>query len=225
MNLLRLSTLSLLLLLLATGATSHPQGDDAPADEPSVAGSTNAPTASDDAAAADVASSEDSATEVSAAEHYRLGASDVVEVFVWKEPELSRTITVRPDGRISLPLAGELDAAGATASQLETLITNQLREYVDNPLVTVIVEEINSPTISVLGEVRRPGRYVIPQRTTVLDAIAMSGGFTEFANRDHVTVFHHESGQTRPVRIEIKRLLNRGGESFVLQSGDTVHVE
>lgn len=194
-SLLKLSTLSLL-MLLAGGAISQPQDGSARAD--------------DSPAVPDA---------------YTLGAADVVEVFVWKEPELSRTITVRPDGRISLPLAGELVAAGATASELEAQITTQLREYLDNPLVTVIVEEINSPTISVLGEVRRPGRYVIPQSTTVLDAIAMSGGFTEFADRDRVTVFHHEAGQTRPVRIAVKRLLNRGGESFFLQPGDTVHVE
>lgn len=165
------------------------------------------------------------AQDVDATDSYRLGASDVIEVFVWKEPELSRTLTIRPDGRISLPLAGRFVAAGITTSALEAQITEALREYIDDPLVTVIVQEINSPTISVLGEVQRPGRYVIPQRTTVLDAIAMSGGFTEFASRDHVTVFHHESNRMEPVRIEIKRLLKQGGEPFFLTPGDTVHVD
>jgi polysaccharide export outer membrane protein len=156
---------------------------------------------------------------------YVLGASDVVEVFVWKEPELSRTITVRPDGRISLPLAGELAAAGSTASSLQEQIERELRQYLDQPLVTVIVKEIKSPTISVLGEVRRPGRYVISQSTTALDAVAMSGGFTEFARQDRVTVFRRGDGRTEPVRVRLKRLLSRGGESFYLQPGDTVHVE
>ena len=165
------------------------------------------------------------ATPIGDAQAYELGAADVVEVFVWREPELSRTLTVRPDGLISLPLAGELVAAGRTPQELEEQITHGLRQYIEDPLVTVIVKEIKSPTISVLGEVRRPGRYVIPQRTTVLDAIAMSGGFTEFARPDRVTVFHHTATGTEQVRVHMKRLLAKGGEPFYLAPGDAVHVE
>jgi polysaccharide export outer membrane protein len=165
------------------------------------------------------------ATSIGDTQAYKLGAADVVEVFVWREPELSRTLTVRPDGFISLPLAGELVAAGRTPQDLEEQITHGLREYIEDPLVTVIVKEIKSPTISVLGEVLRPGRYVIPQRTTVLDAIAMSGGFTEFARPDRVTVIHRTATGTEQVRVHVKRLLEKGGEPFYLAAGDAVHVE
>src|SRR5262249_45914819 len=107
---------------------------------------------------------------------YVLGPEDVIEVFVWKNPDLSTTATVRPDGRITLPLAGEIPAAGRSPEELRETITTQLRRYVENPFVTVMVKAINSSQISVLGEVRRPGRYRIAQRATILDAIALGGG-------------------------------------------------
>lgn len=159
------------------------------------------------------------------ASDYALGPEDVIEVFVWKEEELSRTVTVRPDGRVALPLAGELEAAGKTPAELEKEIAERLREYIDVPLVTVIVEEINSPKVSVLGEVRRPGRFVISQKTTILDAIALSGGFTEFARRGQVMVLRTTPSGVERIPIDVKHLVNRGGHPFYLQPGDTVHVD
>lgn len=156
---------------------------------------------------------------------YTLGPEDLVEVFVWKEPELSTTATVRPDGRIALPLAGELPAAGKTPKELEEEITARLEEYIDVPLVTVIVKEVNSPKVSVLGEVRRPGRFVINQKTTLLDAIAMSGGFTEFAHRGDVLVLRTTPSGVERISLDVKRLLRNGGRPFYLQPGDTVHVD
>lgn len=155
---------------------------------------------------------------------YRLGPADVVAVFVWKEPDLSTRATVRPDGKINLPLAGELIAAGKTTDELEGEITSRLKKYLDLPVVTVSVSEVNSPKISVLGEVRRPGRFLIPQRTTVLDAIAMSGGFTAYAHRGRVVVLRPTRSGVERIPVDVKQLL-RGGRAFYLEPGDVVHVD
>jgi polysaccharide export outer membrane protein len=156
---------------------------------------------------------------------YRLGPEDVIEVFVWKEPELSTTATVRPDGRITLPLVGELVASSKTVAELEEQITERLQSYIELPVVTVSVSEINSPKIAILGEVHRPGRYVIPQRTTVLDALAMGGGFTEYAKRDRVMVLRKTASGVQRIRVNVKQLLHDGGDPVYLQPGDTVHVD
>lgn len=159
------------------------------------------------------------------ASDFTLGPEDVIEVFVWKEEELSRKVTVRPDGRVALPLAGELVAAGKSPADLEKEIAERLREYIDMPLVTVIVAEINSPKVSVLGEVRRPGRFVISQKTTILDAIALSGGFTEFAHRGNVLVLRNSPSGVERIPIDVKYLVRNGGRPFYLKPGDTVHVD
>lgn len=156
---------------------------------------------------------------------YTLGPEDVLAVFVWKEPELSTTVTVRPDGRITLPLAGELEAAGKTPRQLQTEVTERLQQYLERPVVTVSVEAINSRQISVLGEVRRPGRYRIAQRTTVLDAIALGGGFTEFADRGDVVVLRNGTNGVRRIPVNVKRALAAGADPLYLEPGDTVYVD
>jgi polysaccharide export outer membrane protein len=157
---------------------------------------------------------------------YVVGPEDVIEVFVWKEPELSTTVTIRPDGMITLPLAGDLEAAGTTPAELGDQIADRLKQYMDRPLVTVVVKQINSPKISVLGEVRRPGRYLMLQRTSVLDAIAMGGGFTEFASRDTVVVLRiAPNGQQQRYRVNVKRMVNdNGGRPFQLAPRDVVYV-
>lgn len=156
---------------------------------------------------------------------YQLGPEDVIEVFVWKEPDLSTQVTVRPDGRITLPLAGELIAAGKTPQELQAEIASSLERYVEQPVVTVIVKAINSRQISVLGEVRRPGRYRISQRTDILDAIAMSGGFTEFADRKEVLILRKTKSGVRRMQVNVKRLLNEGAHPLYLEPGDTVYVD
>jgi polysaccharide export outer membrane protein len=157
---------------------------------------------------------------------YVVGPEDVIEVFVWKEPELSTTVTIRPDGMITLPLAGDLEAAGTTPAELGDQIADRLKQYMDRPLVTVVVKQINSPKISVLGEVRRPGRYLMLQSTSVLDAIAMGGGFTEFASRDYVVVLRPSpNGQQQRYRVNVKRMVNdNGGRPFQLNPRDVVYV-
>src|SRR5215472_16207335 len=138
---------------------------------------------------------------------YVLGSEDVIDVFVWKEPELSTTVTIRPDGRISLPLAGELDASGKTASQLQQEVADHLKRFINEPVVNVMVKQINSLKISVLGEVHRPDVYRIKNRVTVLDAIAMAGGFTDLAKPSHVVVLRNTPNGQRRIPIDIKHVV------------------
>jgi len=136
---------------------------------------------------------------------YRLGPEDVIEVFVWKQPELTTTVVIRPDGRISLPLTNELEASGKTALQLQKEITEKLREYITQPIVNVIVKQVNSLKISVLGEVRKPDVYRIKNQVTVLDAIAMAGGFTDLARPNRVIVIRNAD----PARKESGLMSNK----------------
>jgi polysaccharide export outer membrane protein len=157
---------------------------------------------------------------------YRIGAEDVIEVFVWKEPDLSTTVVVRPDGRISLPLASELEASGKTAVELQAEITARLSKYAIQPVVNVMVKQVNSLKISVLGEVRRPDVYKIKNRVTVLDALAMAGGFTDLARPNKVIVLRSTPGGPQRIKVNIKQLVDDDtGAPFYLQTLDTVYVE
>lgn len=157
---------------------------------------------------------------------FRLGPEDVIEVFVWKEPELSNTVTVRPDGKISLPLAGEMDASGKTSVQMQEQIAEKLQEYIKQPVVTVMVKQINSLKISVLGEVRKPDVYKIKNRVTVLDAVAMAGGFTDLARPNRVVVLRATPSGPRRFLVNINQLVDdKSGSPFYLEPSDTVYVE
>ena len=157
---------------------------------------------------------------------YRLGPEDVIDVFVWKEPELTTTVVIRPDGRISLPLAAELQASGKTAVELQTEITARLSKFVVQPVVNVMVKQVNSMKVSVLGEVRRPDVYKIKNRVTVLDAIAMAGGFTDLARPNRVIVIRNTTNGPQRIKINIKQLVaDETGAPFYLQTLDTVYVE
>lgn len=158
---------------------------------------------------------------------YVIGNSDVLAVTVWKQPDISRSVPVRPDGRISLPLVGELQAAGLTPLQLEQAIAAKLKTYMTNPEVTVIVETINSQKYNVLGRVARPGSYPLTARTTVLDAIAAAGGFMDFAKQKGVYILRHskDGGQTR-IPFNYKDVIKgkHVEQNIRLQSDDTVIV-
>jgi polysaccharide biosynthesis/export protein len=119
---------------------------------------------------------------------YVIGVDDVLSINVWKEPEVSRSVPVRSDGKISLPLVGELTAGGETPLQLEQEITKRLASYISEPEVTVIVQDSKSQKINILGMVVRPGSYMLTGSATVLDAIAMAGGFKDFAKQKQVYV-------------------------------------
>jgi polysaccharide export outer membrane protein len=157
---------------------------------------------------------------------FRLGPEDVLDVFVWKEPDLSTTVTVRPDGKISLPLAGELDASGKTATQMQQEVTEKLAQFIKQPVVTVIVKQINSLKISVLGEVRKPDVYKIKNRVTVLDAVAMAGGFTDLARPNRIVVLRKTPAGPARFIVNINQLVeDKNGTPFYLEPLDTVYVE
>jgi len=130
---------------------------------------------------------------------YVIGNSDVLAITVWKEPDISRSIPVRPDGKISLPLIGEIQATGRTPLQLEQEIAARLQTYIDKPDVTVIVQEINSEKFNILGRVVKPGSYPLSGATTVLDAIALAGGFQDFAKQKAIYILRSTpaAGQSR----------------------------
>ncbi|MBI2572035.1 MAG: polysaccharide biosynthesis/export family protein [Candidatus Schekmanbacteria bacterium] len=170
----------------------------------------------DDAAPAD---------ELLATDTYRLGPEDVVEVFVWREPDISRTVIVRPDGYLSVPLAGEIRASGRIPQDLQEEIARRLQKYIEHPIVTVVVKEINSHRIAVFGEVTRPDWYVVRQRLSVLDAIALAGGFTEFARRASVIVIRSQgSDAERKITVNIKAMLNGAENPFDIQPADVIYV-
>src|ERR1041385_6036176 len=139
---------------------------------------------------------------------YRLGPEDLIEVFVWREPELTTTVVIRPDGRISLPMANELEASGKTALELQQEITARLSKYVVQPVVNVMVKQVNSLKISVLGDVRRPDVYRIKNRVTVLDAIAMAGGFTDLARPNKVVVIRNTPAGPQRIKINVKQIVS-----------------
>jgi len=128
---------------------------------------------------------------------YLIGPDDVLAVNVWKEPEISRTLPVRPDGNISLPLVGDLKASGLTPAELQKIIRNQLVDYLSNPEVTVLVQEAKSHKFNIIGEVEKPGSYVMGGPTTVLDAIAMAGGLREFARMSKIFVLRVNQNGSR----------------------------
>jgi len=156
-----------------------------------------------------------------------IGNDDVLAINVWKEPDISRSIPVRSDGKISLPLAGEVQAAGQTPLKLEQEITGKLKNYISEPEVTVMVQQINSQKFNVLGQVVRPGSYVIANSPTVLDAIAGAGGFRDFAKKKSIYVLRENPGGTQArLPFNYKEVIKgvNPAQNVKLQPRDTVVV-
>ena len=130
-------------------------------------------------------------------EGFVIGADDVLGIDVWKEAEVSRTVTVRSDGKISLPLIGELQAQGKTPKQLQEEIRGKLSAFISEPEVTLIVQEVRSHRFNVLGQVQHPGSYVLTSSATVLDAIALAGGFRDFAKQKAIYVLRTNNDGTQ----------------------------
>jgi polysaccharide export outer membrane protein len=148
-------------------------------------------------AASKNAGTQGAATKTASDDSYVIGADDVLAINVWKEPDVSRSVPVRSDGKISLPLVGELQAAGQTPRQLEDGIRQRLQNYISEPEVTVIVQDSRSQKINILGMVVRPGAYLLAGSTTVLDAIAMAGGFKDFAKQKSIYVLRQKPDGTQ----------------------------
>jgi len=157
---------------------------------------------------------------------YIIGADDVLRIDVWKEPELSGTVIVRPDGSISLPLINDTSAAGLTPMGLVAELTTRLKKYLANPAVTVIVTATNSRRVYVLGEVTRAGALPLSAKMTVLQALSSSGGFSEFANLKHIYVLRDENGTRRQYPFNYKDVVHgkHPEQNIQLKPGDTVVV-
>lgn len=158
-----------------------------------------------------------------AAGEYRIGREDLLDVSVWRDPDLSRVVPVRPDGNISLPLLGELQAEGKTAAELAQEIASGLGSYIQSPRVSVIVREVNSPRFFVIGEVPHPGGFPLRGRTTVLQALALAGGPNEFADRGSIVVLRAGSASDRYV-VDYALLVRDPTKDFALAPGDTIVV-
>jgi polysaccharide export outer membrane protein len=166
-----------------------------------------------------------SQVQVNSAE-YEIGAQDVLRIDVWKEAEVSRAVPVRPDGKISLPLLNDVQAAGLTPMQLSGVIANGLRKYMNDPQVTVTVSEINSRRIYVTGEVARAGAFPLLPNMTVLQALSSSGGFTQFAKLKNIYVLRTEHGQQVKLPFNYKDTVNgkKPEQNILLQPGDVIVV-
>jgi polysaccharide biosynthesis/export protein len=137
-------------------------------------------------------------------EDYLIGSGDVIEISIWRNEDLSRVVVVRPDGKISLPLMGEIKVSGLTPLKLRSLILQKLKEFGETPEATVIIREISSYAVYVLGEVTRPGRFQLNGRTTVVQAIAMAGGFKEFASVNNIILLRKVEGEDEERRARIR---------------------
>jgi len=157
---------------------------------------------------------------------YVIGPQDVLDINVWKEPTISRTVPVRPDGKISLPLLNDVQAAGLTPQKLGQEITADLRKYLENPQVTVIVTAINSRRIYILGEVNRSGTFQMLPNMTVLQALSDAGGFTPFAKLKDIYVLRTVNGRQEKFPFNYKDVLKgeKSQENILLLPGDTIVV-
>jgi polysaccharide export outer membrane protein len=157
---------------------------------------------------------------------YIVGDSDVIRVNVWKEPEVSQTVVVRTDGNISLPLINEVKVSGMTPLQIQDLVGEKLKGFLNNPQVTVTVIEIRSKRAFITGEVARPGTYSLNAQTTVLQLIAQAGGFTPFAKKDSIVVLRTEDGRQSRLKFKYKEVVQgkKTEQNIALHPGDTVVV-
>ena len=157
-------------------------------------------------------------------QEYRIGPQDVLQIDVWKEPEITRTIPVRPDGKISLPLLHDVQAAGLTAMQLAVNIRDGLTKYLNSPQVTVTVTQINSRRVFVTGEINKSGALPLLPGMTVLQALASSGGFTQFAKEKGIYILRTENGKQVKLPYNYKDVLKGTKEDMPLQAGDVIVV-
>lgn len=152
---------------------------------------------------------------------YKIGVDDLLDIAVWNVAELQKTVPVRPDGNVSLPLVNDVLAAGLTPMELRDQLTKKLALFIKNPDVSVVVREIRSLKVSVIGQVRAPGRYDIKSPSTVLDAIALAGGLTEFAGRRNITVLR----SSQRFNFDYEAAVNsRANSNFSIKAGDIVVV-
>jgi len=158
-------------------------------------------------------------------EAFRIGPEDILDVQVWKNNELSRVVPVRPDGMISLPLVNDIRAAGLTATELRQQITQRLSEFIPSPEVSVIVREVHSVKVAVLGNVKMPGHYEVKSPATVLELIARAQGLTEFADRGRIVVLRQNGTTTTRIPFNYRKVAEGSEqENFYVRPGDIIVV-
>ena len=196
------------------GQEKGPQAASAPAPaKPAAGGKTEALKAAQ--AKASIAADSD---------NYVIGPEDVLYIYVWKEENLSRTVPVRIDGMISIPLVDDIKAAGMTPLQLKEVLLAKLREFVETPDVTIIVTEANSYKVYVQGEVKNPGVFRLRTETSLVQLIIMAGGFTDWANQKKITIMRKEGGKDSRIVVNYKKIVegDEGAKDVMLKSGDIV---
>jgi polysaccharide biosynthesis/export protein len=157
---------------------------------------------------------------------YKIGPNDILNIFVWKEAELTRDVTVMPDGKITYPLIGELMAQGQTATELKKVITEKLQSFVTAPEVTVIVRESRSQVIYAIGKLTKPGPYPLAPGMTVMQALSAAGGFTEWADTKNILIVRKEEGKETQLRFNYKEFTSgeKLEQNILLKPGDTLVV-
>jgi polysaccharide export outer membrane protein len=162
---------------------------------------------------------------VESSDAFRIGPEDVLDVQVWKNDELSRVVPVRPDGMISLPLVNDIRAAGLTALELRDAITQRLSEFIPSPEVSVIVREVRSVKVAVLGAVRMPGHYEVKSAATVLEMIARAQGLNEFADRGRIVVLRQNGAATTRIPFNYRKVAEGSEQdNFYVRPGDIIVV-
>jgi polysaccharide export outer membrane protein len=159
-------------------------------------------------------------------DQYVIGAEDVLSIHVWKEDAFTRTIPVRMDGKISLPLVQEIKAAGLTPLQLKEVLTRRLKEFIENPVVSVTVTEANSYKVYVSGQVKTPGVYRLRSETSMAQIIPMAGGFTDWANPKKILIIRNENGREKRMTVNYRKIMSGTDpdSNVILKAGDTIIV-
>lgn len=208
----RTSFFCLVILLIGSTFPARAQGDPTQIQEPTII-----PAAQDNAPQKKAATNDP---------NYTIGPQDMLDISVWKEPDMSKTVPVRPDGKISLPLLNDIQAAGLTPTQLAANITEELKKLVKEPQVTVIVTQINSQRVYIMGEVTRAGAYPLLPGMTVLQALSSAGGFTQFANLKKIYVLRNENGKQVKLPFNYKDVVSgkASSENVEVKAGDTIVV-
>lgn len=157
---------------------------------------------------------------------YTIGADDVLSIVFWRDKELTAEVTVRPDGKISLPLLNDIQASGLTPGQLRDRIVEESKKYVEDPNVTVVVKDIKSRKVFIAGEVRKPGPYLLTASTTVLQMISIAGGLADYAKPDKISVVRVENGKPVSFKFNYKEVSEgkKLNQNIELKPGDTIIV-
>jgi polysaccharide biosynthesis/export protein len=194
-------------------------------DQPLIGWPQPAATASAATSAGPAASAAAVEPRIESASAFQIGPEDILDISVWKNPELSRVVPVRPDGKVSLPLVNDIQAAGLTPATLRQQVTNRLSEFIPGPEVSVMVREVHSRKVAVVGAVKTPGRFELKSPMTVLEVIALAQGFTDFAARDRIVVLRQNGTKTTRMPFNYRKIADGAEqENFLVTSGDIVVV-